>query len=209
MRLGIKYIFNLVGYAVIMSLLLLLISSIITHNIVLFYFLGICPFIASSKDIETSFGMGCAVTFVMVLTTAIVWPVNQWILAPWGLGYLQYVVFIMVIGVLVQVVEIVIDRFFPVLYLNLGVFLPLITVNCAILGVALFMNLRHYGYLESLVFSAGSGLGFMLAICVMAGIRSNLRFSEIPNPLAGIGITLIIAAIMAMGFTGFAGFLTR
>jgi len=190
-----------------MNLAVIFFASIITNNIVLTYFLGICPFISTSKDFLTSVGMGCAVTFVMILTCTIIWPINHYFLIPYGMDYLQYAVFILVIGVLVQIVEIAFDRYLPVLYVNMGIFLPLIVVNCAIFGTALFMSLRNYTYIQSLVFSLGCGIGWTLAICAMAGIRMKLRFATIPQPLEGIGITLISIAIMAMGFMGFAGFI--
>jgi len=190
-----------------MKLWVIFFASIFTNNIVLTYFLGICPFLSMTSEISTSAGMGFAVTFVMIMTCAIIWPVNHYLLVPFGAQYLQLVVYIMVIAVLVQVVELIIDRYYPVLYVRMGVFLSLITVNCAILGVALFMTLRDYGYIESLVFSAGCGIGWMLAALAMAGARAKLRFSDIPEPLRGIGISLVIASILSMGFMGFAGWI--
>jgi len=190
-----------------MKLWIIFFASILTNNIVLTYFLGICPFLAMTAQISTAAGMGFAVTFVMTMTCAIIWPINHFLLAPFNAQYLQLIVYILVIAVLVQVVELVIDRYYPVLYARMGVFLSLITVNCAILGVALFMTLRNYGYIESIVFSTGSGIGWMIAAIAMAGARAKLRFSNIPEPLKGMGISLVIAAILSMGFMGFAGWI--
>lgn len=187
------------------DLFLIFFASVFTQNVVLVYFLGICPFVAVSKEVPTAFGMGMAVIFVMFMTMAINWPLYHLVLVPFKVEYLQFLVFIVVIATFVQIVEIFIDRFSPVLYVSLGVFLPLITVNCAILGVSLFAILRNYSYAQSLAFSLGSGIGWMLAIIAMAGIRQKLQFSDIPKGLEGPGITMIIAGIMAMAFMGFAG----
>jgi Na+-transporting NADH:ubiquinone oxidoreductase subunit E len=191
-----------------MSLAVIFFAAIVTNNIVLIYFLGICPFISVSKDMETALGMGIAVTSVMVATVALNWPVNYFLLEPFSAQYLQYAVFIMIIAVLVQIVEVVVDRYFPVLYAMVGVFLPLITVNCSILGVILFSMIRGYSYVQSLVFAGGCGIGWTLAILAMSAIRMKLRFSSVPLPLQGIGITMIIAALMAMGFLGFSGWIS-
>lgn len=188
-----------------LHLFVIFFASLFIQNIVLTYFLGICPFIAVSREIPTALGMGMAVVFVMVMTMGLNWPLYHLVLVPYGVEYLSFLVFIIVIATFVQIVEIFIDRYSPVLYVSLGVFLPLITVNCAILGVSLLMVLREYTYIESLVFSLGSGLGWMMAIVSMAGIRQKLAFSRIPKGLVGPGITLIIAGIMAMAFMGFAG----
>jgi Na+-transporting NADH:ubiquinone oxidoreductase subunit E len=187
------------------GLFVLFFASIFTHNIALTYFLGMCPFIAVSKEVPTAFGMGMAVVFVMTMTMALNWPIYHLILAPLHVEYLYFLIFIMVIATFVQIVELFIDRYSPVLYVALGVFLPLITVNCAILGAALFAVIRNYGFLKSMVYSFGSGLGWMLAIVAMAGIRQRLQFSKIPEGLQGPGITMIIAGIMAMAFIGFSG----
>ena len=187
------------------DLFLIFFASVFTQNVVLVYFLGICPFVAVSKEVPTAFGMGMAVIFVMFMTMAINWPLYHLVLVPFKVEYLQFLVFIVVIATFVQIVEIFIDRFSPVLYVSLGVFLPLITVNCAILGISLFAILRNYSYAQSLAFSLGSGIGWMLAIIAMAGIRQKLQFSNIPKGLEGPGITMIIAGIMAMAFMGFAG----
>jgi len=188
-----------------LNLFIIFFASIFTQNIVLTYFLGICPFVAVSKELPTAFGMGMAVIFVMFMTMGLNWPLYHLILVPLHVEYLSFLVFIMVIATFVQIVEIFIDRYSPILYVSLGVFLPLITVNCAILGVSLFSVLRNYTYLQNLSFALGSGIGWTLAIIAMAGIRQKLQFSSIPKGLQGPGITMIIAGIMAMAFMGFAG----
>ncbi|MBT4485375.1 MAG: NADH:ubiquinone reductase (Na(+)-transporting) subunit E [Candidatus Latescibacteria bacterium] len=192
----------------LMNLFIIFFASIFTQNVVLTYFLGICPFVAVSKEIPTAFGMGMAVIFVMVMTMGLNWPIYHLILVPFNVEYLQFLVFIIVIATFVQIVEIFIDRYSPVLYVSLGVFLPLITVNCAILGVSLFAVIRGYSYPQSLSFALGSGIGWTLAIIAMAGIRQKLQFSRIPRGLEGPGITMIIAGIMAMAFMGFAGIIS-
>ena len=188
-----------------MSLFALFFVSIIIQNMVLSNFLGLCPFVAVSTEIPTALGMGAAVIFVMVMTMALNWPINNLILVPLHVEYLQFLIYIMVIASFVQIVELFIDRYSPVLYVALGVFLPLITVNCAILGVLLIATLRDYSFVEAMVYSVGSGIGWTLAIVAMAGIRQKLRFSTIPEGLKGPGITMIIAGIMAMAFMGFSG----
>ncbi len=187
------------------DLFVIFFATIFINNMVLTYFLGICPFVAVSKEIPTSFGMGMAVIFVMFMTMGINWPLYHLVLVPFKVEYLQFLVFIFVIATFVQIVELFIDRYSPVLYVNLGVFLPLITVNCAILGISLFAILRDYSYPQCLAFALGSGIGWSLAIIAMAGIRQKLAFSKIPRGLQGPGITLIIAGIMALAFMGFAG----
>ena len=187
------------------DLFVIFFATIFINNMVLTYFLGICPFVAVSKEIPTSFGMGMAVIFVMFMTMGINWPLYHLVLVPFKVEYLQFLVFIFVIATFVQIVELFIDRYSPVLYVNLGVFLPLITVNCAILGISLFAILRDYSYPQCLAFALGSGIGWSLAIIAMAGIRQKLAFSKIPRGLQGPGITLIIAGIMALAFIGFAG----
>jgi len=187
------------------DLFVIFFATIFINNIVLTYFLGICPFVAVSKEIPTALGMGMAVIFVMFMTMGINWPLYHLVLVPYKVEYLQFLVFIFVIATFVQIVELFIDRYSPVLYVNLGVFLPLITVNCAILGVSLFAIIREYSYPQCLAFALGSGIGWTLAITAMAGIRQKLAFSKIPRGLQGPGITLIIAGIMALAFMGFAG----
>lgn len=188
-----------------MGLFVIFFATLFTHNIALNYFLGMCPFISVSKSIKTAWGMGLAVIFVMTITTAINWPIYYKILLPLDVEFLYYVLFIITIAALVQFVEMVTERFMPVLQVTLGVFLPLITVNCAILGLSLFMILRKYSYIQSIVFAFGSGVGWTIAIIAISGIRSKLIFSDVPEALKGPGITMIIAGIMALAFMGFAG----
>ncbi len=188
-----------------MNMFLLLFTSVITSNIALSYFLGMCPFVTISKKIDVAAGMGIAVTMVMTLTASANWLIQNLLLIPLGLEYLQFLVFIVTIATIVQILEIVIDRYFPVLYLSFGIFLPLITVNCAILGISLFMVLRSYGFIETVLYSFGSGVGWLLAIVTMGGLRRNLVFSKPLANLGDPGITAIIAGIMALGFIGFTG----
>jgi len=180
-------------------------ASIFAHNIALSYFLGMCPFIALSGEIRSAWGMGVAVIFVMTIAVAINWPINHFVLVPFGVEYLRYIVFIMVIAGMVQIVEMGVERFFPRLHVTMGIFLPLITVNCAVFGTSLFAILREYSYPVAVVFALGSGLGWTIAIVAMASIRQKLRFSNIPKGLQGPAITMIIAGIMAFAFMGFTG----
>lgn len=183
-------------------------AAIFTENILLARFLGMCSFLAVSRKLETAIGLGAAVIFVLVCTSALNWVMYQ-ILVAFGLEYLRYIVFIVVIAAFVQLVEMLIERFSPVLYYALGIFLPLITVNCAILGVSLFMVIREYHFVNTIAYGAGSGVGWALAIIAMAGIREKLdKRGRIPQGLKGPGITLIIAGIMALGFVGLSGVLT-
>jgi Na+-transporting NADH:ubiquinone oxidoreductase subunit E len=180
-------------------------ASIFTGNILLTYFLGMCSFLSVSKQIKTAMGLGLAVTFVLTITAAINHVVYFQILEPLKIEYLRYIVFIITIAATVQFIEMFIERYSETLYLNLGIFLPLITVNCAILGVSLFMVIRRYTFVQSVFFGAGSGLGWLLAILAMAGIRERLNEKKIPPALHGPGIALIITGIMAMAFIGFSG----
>ncbi len=188
-----------------MELVAIFISAILVNNFVLSYFLGICPFLGVSKKIDSALSMGLAVTFVMTITSVVSWAINNWILIPNELDYLKIVSFILVIASLVQLVEMFIRKISPPLYQALGIYLPLITTNCAIMGLALLVALREYGFAEAVVFGAGSGLGFTLAIILMAGIREQLDLADVPEPLKGAGIALIVAGIMALGFTAFIG----
>lgn len=185
----------------------LLFASIFTSNILLANFLGMCSFISISKDIKSSNGLGMAVTVVLTLTSVINWAILNYMLIPMNLLYLRYIVFIIVIAATVQVLEMVIDRVSPGLYMSLGIFLPLITVNCAILGVALFVEIRHYSFLQTLFYGLGSGLGWWLAIMALAAIQKKLQKSPVPAGLEGPGITLITIGFMAMAFVGFSGML--
>jgi len=187
------------------EILAVFISAILINNFVLHYFLGICPFLGVSKKIDSALSMGLAVTFVMTITAVVSWIINHWILIPFGLDYLQIVSFILVIASLVQLVEMFIRKVSPPLYQALGIYLPLITTNCAIMGLALLAALKNYNFLESVVFGVGSGLGFTLAIVLMAGIREQLDLADVPEPLKGAGISLIVAGIMALAFLGFSG----
>lgn len=180
-------------------------AAIFTNNMILSNFLGMCSFIAISSDIKTSLNLGVAVTFVMTFTTIINYNVYHFILVPLDLVYLRYIVFIVVIAAFVQLVEMVIERYLQTLYYALGIFLPLITVNCAILGISLFMVIREYNFPQSIAFGTGSGLGWLLAIVAMAGIREKIRNNPLPNGLEGPGITLIITGLMALAFIGFSG----
>jgi len=182
-------------------------AAIFTDNILLTNYLGMCSFLAVSKQVETAKGIGIAVIFVMTCTSVINWLVYFYILKPLDLVYLQYIVFIIIIAAFVQLVEMIIERISENLYASLGIFLPLITVNCAILGVSLFMIIRNYTFKQALAYGIGSGIGWFLAIMDMAGIRQKMERSRsrIPKGLEGAGITLIIAGIMALAFIGFSG----
>ena len=184
---------------------IIFIAAIFTNNILLSNFLGMCSFLAISRQIKASFSLGIAVTFVLTMTSTMCWLINHFILVPLEVEYLRFITFIIVIAALVQFVEIVIERFSPGLYYALGIFLPLITVNCAILGVCLFMVIRSYTFAQATGYGIGSGLGWTLAIVSIAGIRNKLRFSNVPTPLEGLGITMILAGLMAFAFMGFAG----
>lgn len=188
-----------------MELLTIFIVAIFVNNFVLYYFLGICPFLGVSKKIDSAISMGLAVTFVMTITAVVSWMINHWILIPYGLDYLQIVSFILVIASLVQLVEMFIRKVSPPLYQALGIYLPLITTNCAIMGLALLAALKNYGFLSTVVFGVGSGLGFTLAIVLMAGIREQLELADVPGPLKGAAIALIVAGTMALAFQGFSG----
>ncbi|MDO9577164.1 MAG: Rnf-Nqr domain containing protein [Candidatus Cloacimonadales bacterium] len=184
---------------------IIFIAAIFTSNILLTNFLGMCSFLSVSKEVESSLGLGLAVFFVMSLTTAINYAVYHFILVPLNIIYLQYIIFIIVIAAFVQLTEMVVERFSPLLYYALGIFLPLITVNCAILGVSLFMIIRNYSFLQSIAYGAGSGLGWLLAILALAGIRQKIKEKYVPVGLAGAGLSLIITGIMALAFVGFSG----
>lgn len=180
-------------------------ASIITSNMVLSNFLGMCSFISVSNEFKTASGLGKAVTLVMVFTTVINYVIYRYVVLPLGLEYLRYVVFIIVIAASVQIIELAMDRFLPDLYIKLGIFLPLITVNCAILGISLFMVIRNYNFWQTLLFGLGSGLGWWLAISALAAIREKTGKSKIPQGLAGPGLTFIIIGLMALAFMGFSG----
>jgi Na+-transporting NADH:ubiquinone oxidoreductase subunit E len=187
------------------SLFAIFFAAIFTNNILLTNYLGMCSFLGASREVKTSLGLGTAVVFVMTTTSMLNWLVYYAVLVPLHLVHFRYIVFIIVIAAFVQIVEMIMERVSETLYAALGIFLPLITVNCAILGVSLFMLIRDYTFVESIFYGLGSGLGWMLAILAMAGIRQNMKRSKIPKGLEGAGITLIIAGIMALAFMGFSG----
>ncbi len=189
----------------ISGILLLLLSSILVNNFILSRFLGICPFLGVSKRVDTALGMGFAVTFVMALASVITYLVQYYLLVPFGIEYMQTIAFILVIAALVQLVEMALQKLVPSLYLALGVYLPLITTNCAVLGVAILNINESYDLLQSLVNGIGGALGFTLAIVLFAGIRERLELSNIPEPLKGFPIALISAGLMAIAFLGFSG----
>jgi H+/Na+-translocating ferredoxin:NAD+ oxidoreductase subunit A len=191
-----------------MELILIFFSAAIVNNFVLAYFLGICPFIGVSGKISSAFSMGLATTFVMVITSIVTWLIYHLILVPNGLEFLQYVSFILVIASLVQFVEMFIKKVSQPLYRALGIFLPLITTNCAILGLALFIVLKEYSFLQGIVYGFGAGAGFTLAITIMAGIREELDLADVPKPFRGAPITLLVAGILALAFMGFAGLIS-
>lgn len=189
--------------------LVVFVSAIFTQNILLTYFLGLCSFVGVSKQLKTAIGLGIAVIFVMTCTCAINWFVYYYVLIPLHLEFFRFILFIIIVAAFVQFIEMVIDRYSPVLYQNLGIFLPLITVNCAILGAILFMIIREYTFIVSVGFGFGSGVGWFLAIMAMAGIRERLANDRIPRGLQGPGITLVIAGLMALAFIGFTGVLQQ
>ena len=185
-------------------LLAILLTAILTQNFVLAKFLGICPFLGVSKKTKTATGMGIAVIFVMVLSTAVTYPINT-LLVKHELEYLQTIVFILVIAALVQLVEIVLKKYMPPLYNSLGIYLPLITTNCAVLGVVLLNIDEGFGFAQSMVNSLGGGLGFLVAMVMFSGVRERMESSDIPESLKGLPITLVAAALVSMSFLGFAG----
>lgn len=187
------------------SALVILVAAILTNNILLTNFLGMCSFIACSKQLGTAIGLGTAVTFVMTVTTIINYVIYHYILMPLGLDHLTFIVFIAVIAAFVQFVEMFVERFSLKLYFTLGIFLPLITVNCAILGASLFMIIRNYNFAQSIGYGFGSGVGWAVAIIMMAGLRQKMRYSNIPKPFQGIPIAMIVTCVLAMAFMGFAG----
>ena len=182
-------------------------SAVFTGNILLTTFLGMCPFLAVSREVKAAVGLGLAVVFVMTFTTVLNWVAYRYVLVPMNLEFFRFILFIIIIATFVQFVEMVLERYSPVLYQNLGIFLPLITVNCAILGASLFMVIREYTFIVTIGYGFGSGVGWMLAITAMAGIRQKMTVARVPQGLQGPGITLIIAGLMALAFIGFTGVL--
>ena len=189
----------------ITNILTISLGAILVENFILVQFLGICPFLGVSKKLNTAVGMSAAVIFVMVMATAATWPIYYLILEPRGLTYLNTVLFILVIAALVQLVEIVLKKYVPALHKSLGVYLPLITTNCAVLGVTLLNLESSYNFLESMINSIGAGLGFLLAMVLFAGVRSRLESATITKSFDGVPITLIAASIVSLAFMGFGG----
>ena len=189
----------------ITNLLAITLGAILANNFIFSQFLGICPFLGVSKKVDTAVGMGVAVTFVMGLASAITWLVNTFILNPLDLGYMQTVAFILVIASLVQFIEMFLQKSMPTLYTALGVYLPLITTNCAVLGVALLNMQNNYNFIESVVYGVTGGLGFLLAIVLFASIRERLVFADYPKAFEGFPIALVTAGLMALAFMGFSG----
>lgn len=186
------------------NMMFILLTSSIVENVVLAKFLGCCPFLGVSKKLDSAVGMSSAVIFVMLMATAVTWPIYTYMLEPNSLGYLQTIVFILVIAALVQLVEFMMKKYMKPLYRALGVYLPLITTNCAVLGVTLLNLENHYNFGESMVNALGTGLGFMIAMILFAGVRGKMESSEVPKSFQGIPITLIAASIVSMSFMGFA-----
>ena len=186
----------------------ILVGSIFTNNILFASFLGMCSFLVCSNRISTALGLGTAVTFVLFCTTILNFLIYHFILVPLGLTYLAFIIFIAIIAAFVQFVEMFVERFSPELYYALGIFLPLITVNCAILGASLFMVIRDYSLVQTIFYGAGAGVGWALAIALMAGLREKMGYSNVPVALRGTGVVMLIAGVIAMTFMGFAGMLS-
>ena len=191
------------------ELIVIIMSAILVNNYVLNKFLGICPFLGVSKKSDQAVGMGAAVIFVMLVATAATWPIYTYLLAPNGLAYLQTIVFILVIAALVQFVEIFLKKFIPALHKSLGVYLPLITTNCAVLGVTINNITDEYTFIESMASSLGCGLGFLLAMWLFAGVRNRLEESDAPECFKGMPITLVAASIVSVAFMGFGGIIDK
>ena len=201
-----------------MELVNIFVKSAFLENMVLIYFLGMCSFLAVSKSVKTAVGLGAAVIFVLAITTPINWAVREFLLkegalepllgatyADVSIEFLGLIIYIAVIATMVQLVEMIVEKYSPTLYMSLGIFLPLITVNCSILGGTLFMITKEYGFVESIVYGVGAGFGFFLAIIGMAAIREKLRYSDVPAPLRGLGIAFLITGLMGLGFMGLMG----
>lgn len=186
-------------------LIVILLSAVFVDNYVLSRFLGICPFLGVSKKIDQAAGMGIAVTVVMLLATAATWPIQRFVLDNLGLGYLQNIAFILIIATLVQILELVLKKFSPSLYKGLGVYLPLITTNCAVLGVTINNIIDGYSFIESMVSSLGCGVGFLLAMVLFSGLRSRIDDTKVPEPFRGLAVTLIAASFISLAFMGFGG----
>lgn len=187
------------------SLIVILLSSVLVNNYVLSRFLGICPFLGVSKKLGQAVGMGISVTAVMLLATAVTWPIQYFLLDAFGLSYMQTIVFILIIAALVQMLELLLKKFSPALHKGLGVYLPLITTNCAVLGVAINNITDGYGFLESMISSLGCGLGFLLAMVLFSGVRSRIDENEVPKNFRGLAVTLIAASFISLAFMGLSG----
>lgn len=188
-----------------LSYFAIIIGAIFVNNVVLAQFLGICPFLGVSSKVETSLGMGAAVTFVMAIAAVVAWLIQTYVLVPLDIVYMQTIVFILVIAALVQMVEIMLKKLSPSLYQALGIFLPLITTNCAVLGVVLLNTQYTFGFVQSVVYGVFGGLGFMLAICLFASVREKLEFADYPECFEGFPICLVSAGLLALAFMGFSG----
>ena len=188
-----------------MEYILIFISAIFVNNIILSQFLGICPFLGVSKKVDTSLGMGAAVAFVMTLATIVTWLIQTYVLNPYGLQYLQTLAFILVIASLVQMVEIILKKVSPALYQALGIFLPLITTNCAVLGVAILVIQKDFNLLQSVVYALSTAIGFALALVVFAGLREQMELANIPKGMRGVAIVLVTAGLLSLAFMGFSG----
>lgn len=186
-------------------LIIILLSAVLVDNYVLSRFLGICPFLGVSKKIDQAAGMGVAVTVVMLIATAVTWPIQYFVLDALNLGYLQNIAFILIIATLVQILELLLKKFSPSLYKGLGVYLPLITTNCAVLGVTINNIIDGYSFIESMVSSLGCGLGFLLAMLLFSGLRSRIDDTKVPAPFRGLAVTLIAASFISLAFMGFSG----
>lgn len=188
-----------------MEYILIFISAIFVNNIIFSQFLGICPFLGVSKKLDTSLGMGAAVAFVMTLATIVTWLVQHYLLNPFNLGYLQTLAFILVIAALVQMVEIILKKVSPALYQALGIFLPLITTNCAVLGVAILVIQKDYNLIQGVVYAISTAIGFALAMALFAGLREQLALVKVPKGMQGTSIVLVTAGLLALAFMGFSG----
>ena len=188
-----------------MNLMLIFIASVITHNMVLTYFLGICPFIGVSNKMESAIGMGMAVTFVMTLAAMVTWLIYHYLLVPFGVEFLQYAAFVLVIASLLQLVEMFIRKMSPELYHALGIYLPLITTNCAVLGVALLNTQEHHGFMQSALYGFGAAVGFSMVLILFAAMRERVAVADVPEAFKGNAIALITAGLMSLAFMGFSG----
>ena len=191
------------------TLAVILLSSVLVNNYVLSRFLGICPFLGVSKKLDQATGMGISVTVVMLLASLVTWPIQHFVLDQLGLGYLQTIVFILVIASLVQILEILLKKFIPSLHQGLGVYLPLITTNCAVLGVSINNITDHYNFVQSIVSALGCGLGFLLAMVLFSGLRSRIDEEEVPESFRGVAITLIAASFISLAFMGLSGIVDK